>query len=197
MYDALASWCKTHVTLEGASHCQFAENNFFCNLGEGGCSSPTLTRTEQHDLTLAVLTPWLRAVLEDDWAAWMEFQNAVDSLAGVSYVQDCSGAGLDPTDRSPQAGEGPVLSIATFPNPSRGAVSLRFELCKSACVAIDIVSSEGRFVDRIADGGRPAGIHTVTWNARSSNRSQLAPGVYFYRIAVDGAPHSGSLLIIR
>jgi hypothetical protein len=197
MYDALASWCKTHVTFEGASHCQFAESNFFCNLGEGGCPVPTMTRNEQHDLTLAVLTPYLRAVLEDDWASWADFQTLIDSLSCATYVQDCAGAGLDPVDQFPQAEQGPLISLTAFPNPSRGTVSLRFALCRSAHVAIDVVSPEGKLVDRIADGGLSAGIQNFTWDARNSSGSEPAPGVYFYRVSVDGASYSGRLLIIR
>ena len=197
MYDALASLCKTHVTLEGASHCQFAENNFFCNLGEGGCPDLIITRTEQHDLTLAVLTPWLHAVLVDDWSSWAAFQAAIDTLPGVTYVQDCSGAGLGLKDQLPTVGNGLIASLATFPNPSQGGISFRFTLSRSARIAMDIVSPSGRLVDRIVHNIMPAGTHTLTWDARHGEAHDLALGVYFFSLAADGETHSGRLVLSR
>jgi len=136
-------------------------------------------------------------VLEDDRASWADFQTLIDSLPSATYVQDCAVAGLDPDDQFPEMERGPLVSLAAFPNPSRGTVSLRFALCRSAHIAIDVVSPEGKLVDNLVHAVLPAGIRTVPWDARDASGHELAPGVYFYKIAADGAYYSGRIVILH
>jgi hypothetical protein len=89
MYEALSSDCRTRISLTGASHCQFAEQNSICSLGEGGCPSPTITRQQQHDLTLLLLTPWLDYALKGDLWAWLAFEDLLDSTPGIAYESAC------------------------------------------------------------------------------------------------------------
>lgn len=93
MYDALASGCKTLVTIAGASHCQFAQNNAACVLGEtlSGCPA-TIDRATQETLTLRFLLPWLEYTLKDNLVARDQFQTLLISGASdrtITYVQDC------------------------------------------------------------------------------------------------------------
>lgn len=63
IYQNLASSCKYFVTLSGASHCQFANTNPICRLGEIGCNI-TMTEARQHALVLSLLGPWLDLYLK-------------------------------------------------------------------------------------------------------------------------------------
>jgi hypothetical protein len=201
MYGALSSWCKTHVTLTGASHCQFAESNVFCNLGESGCGSPTLTRSEQQGLTLEVLTPWLRATLESDPAGWSDFQAAIDTLPDVTYVQDCPAAGI-PEDRwgrgaDPGDSRSALVGVRVWPNPFSHESHISFVLRGSAHVRLDIVDAKGRLVGRVADRVMPAGGHTLTWSIGGDDTSSPAPGIYLYNLVVGGGARSGKLILAR
>ena len=70
IYNALISSCKTYLSLKGASHCQMAESNFNCSIGEGTCNpKPTITKNEQHALLKKYLIPWLNSHLKKDCAA--------------------------------------------------------------------------------------------------------------------------------
>ncbi len=88
IHAALASSCSTLVEIDGASHCQFAASDFFCNTGEF-CSA-SISRTEQHERTLALLVPWLGAQLRDDGADWIEFGQALRSPNNASVTGSCN-----------------------------------------------------------------------------------------------------------
>jgi hypothetical protein len=194
MYEALASECKTRLTVIGASHCQFAEYSFTCSLGEIGCADPTLTRTRQHEVTLEALTPWLRATLQDDGAAWAEFEAVIDSLPEIDYVQDCPQSGVGPGETQ-GFGEPAVSEVKVFPNPGRGSSRIGFRLAGGARVTIEIVSAEGRRVGRVLDRHLAAGSHIVPWNGRNGAGLRLPPGVYFFRLEAGGAVRSGRLVL--
>lgn len=91
MYDSLASSCKSFVSIDGASHCQFANYNFFCSTGEATCSpQPTITASAQNTTTLDALIPWLNFYLLNSCLAGNQFQNFISSRLGISSRQNCS-----------------------------------------------------------------------------------------------------------
>lgn len=101
MYNALSSQCKTLISINGASHCQFAQNAFICTLGEtgSGCNA-TITLNEQETLTLQYLGLWLDSILKNEPAAWAAFQDLLDTGATVgtiTYLQDCETPDPTPT----------------------------------------------------------------------------------------------------
>jgi predicted dienelactone hydrolase len=92
IYDSLASSCKTFVNLTGASHCQFANSNFNCSLGEGGCTAPSITRTQQQALVNSLLLPWLDFQLKTDCNRWGTFQSLITASSGFVAQQQCGGS---------------------------------------------------------------------------------------------------------
>lgn len=91
MYNALSSTCKTYVSITGGSHCQMAESNFNCNLGELTCSpAPAITRAQQHAIINSLLIPWLNYHLKGDCNAWNDFQNLLIAGSGITSQQSCT-----------------------------------------------------------------------------------------------------------
>ncbi len=111
--------CKGYVQITGGSHCQFANSNFICELGELACPGDGISESEQHAAVLEVLTPWLQAYLKTDYTAW----EAVVALEGTGDNYNFS---LDCSDNAP------VLSVnenvnsvqMIYPNPSNGIVTV-------------------------------------------------------------------------
>ena len=67
IFEALdTASCKIYVNIDGGSHCQFANANTNCNLGEviSGCSSPPITSAAQKGLVNSILLPWLDTYLK-------------------------------------------------------------------------------------------------------------------------------------
>jgi pimeloyl-ACP methyl ester carboxylesterase len=191
MYDALASDCRARVTLDGASHCQFAEYNFTCLLGEGACPSPTITRQEQHDLTLSLLEPWLGYVLDDDLWSWFEFRSLLDSTPGVTYALACQPSSVE--EWIPGA-----LSLSpAFPNPFSDATRVAFTLAAPADVSVRIYSMAGRLVTSLVEGTRAAGPHAIAWNGRDRTGRRVASGVYQCRLEANGSAETAALVLLR
>lgn len=89
MYDALGSNCRTYIEIDGASHCQFAGENFLCSLGEIGCDDPLIGREFQHALVESFLLLWLDFVLREDGSGWHEFLSLMAESDDVVTLQDC------------------------------------------------------------------------------------------------------------
>ena len=90
MYENLAD-CKAYATLYGGSHCQFANSNTFCELGEVGCNTGAfMDEALQHELVLMLLTPWLNAWLKKDMDAWENFQELYGHNSDFMLDSQCS-----------------------------------------------------------------------------------------------------------
>lgn len=81
---------------------------------------------------------------------------------------------------------------APFPNPARGAATLRYELPEATDIRIGMYDLLGRRVARLADHLAPAG----RYEAQVSTR-HLAPGTYFVQIRAHGTVHTQRLTVVR
>jgi dienelactone hydrolase len=91
MYNALASTCKTYISIVGAGHCYFAETNFNCSFGEGTCTpNPTITRPQQQDAAADMFTLWFDHWLKDDCQAWEDLQDSMAVSPRITSQQSCA-----------------------------------------------------------------------------------------------------------
>jgi len=177
MYQALASDCKTLVTITGASHCQFAEYDYLCNLGEGGCPTPLITREQQHALTIQLLRPWLDFVLKEDGAAWAEFQGLLAGLTGITYLQDCA------VDAVAEDLWVPLARFArAIPNPLSRNTRVELEIARPGSVALEILSPAGERVRTLFSCAATPGRWAVEWDGRDERGRPVASGVYLCRV---------------
>ncbi|MGE0636095.1 MAG: T9SS type A sorting domain-containing protein [Bacteroidia bacterium] len=91
MYNALASTCKTYITINNGSHCFFAQNNFNCNFGEGTCNPvPDIDRADQQDAAADMFTLWFDHWLKDDCQAWEDLQDSMAVSPRITSQQSCT-----------------------------------------------------------------------------------------------------------
>lgn len=111
--------CKGYVLITGGSHCQFANSNFICELGEFACPGGGISESEQHAAVLEILTPWLQAYLKTDFVAW----EAVVALEGSGDNYNFS---LDCSDNAPVLSVNSIVNTVelVYPNPSNGVVTI-------------------------------------------------------------------------
>jgi pimeloyl-ACP methyl ester carboxylesterase len=188
MYEALAGGWRTLATLDGASHCQFAEYSFICSLGEF-CSAD-ISRAEQHDLTWSLLEPWLRAVALDDASQVAVFQ---DRLAGTPGV-DAEQAG------QPTAAPAPVVGapgLVAAPNPFNPRTSLHLELPEATMVELRIHDARGRLVRAFAPVRLTAGAHAWPWDGRDHRGRELAAGVYLATVSTSTGTTTTRVALVR
>jgi predicted dienelactone hydrolase len=139
MYDSLAGGKKALITVLGGGHCYFADYNFNCSLGELTCSpSPSITRSEQQDVVVDFLNPWLEMTLKGNPDAWYVFYDSLMTSARIAYQLHWLTTGQRTV---------PNTLTRAYPNPFRKQLTLE---CQSRPCRIRIISIEGKEV-HIAD----------------------------------------------
>lgn len=85
---------------------------------------------------------------------------------------------------------------AVYPNPSRGNVSVDYQLKTAQRVQIQIYDVLGRRVRTLVDERRTGGHHEAHWNARSGS-GRVASGAYIVRMKTESTSVSRRISIVR
>ncbi len=78
--------------------------------------------------------------------------------------------------------------LGNFPNPFSPKTEIVFQLGNDARVRLDIWNLLGQQIVTLLDAQRPAGVHRIHWNGRNALGHALPPGIYLYRLVVNGQP---------
>ena len=166
MYDSTNAAYKTQVYITGGGHCYFANYNFNCSLGEATCSpSPTITRSEQQNITSDFLKLWLAYFLKGDCVKAQEFQDSLVSSQRITYRQSQSIA----CTTSITENDATENSFSIYPNPNVGELFVKNLHPAHRLIVTDFL---GRELLTICN---PEG--TVKLNL-----TNLSPGIYCVRI---------------
>ena len=84
-----------------------------------------------------------------------------------------------------------------YPNPFNPTTRIDYSLPSSQTVKLDIYNIQGQLVRTLVDGTMPAGNHTVEWDATTESGSQIASGVYLYRITAGGNTESRKMNFVK
>ena len=88
-----------------------------------------------------------------------------------------------------------LVSLAPpAPNPFREQTQLRFALREPASVGVSIHDVTGRRIRHYPAVEHQAGTWNIDWNGTGDRGEPVAPGVYFYRLDVDGQAAGGGKL---
>jgi hypothetical protein len=79
-----------------------------------------------------------------------------------------------------------------YPNPFNPSTTIKYKLSKSSDVRLSVSDLLGREVSVLVNERRDAGVHEVKFDG-----SNLASGVYFYRIQAGDFVQSKRLLLLR
>ncbi len=79
-----------------------------------------------------------------------------------------------------------------YPNPFNISTSIRYSLPEASKVTIEIYDILGRKVETLVSGIRPAGWHSVVWNADNQ-----PSGIYFYRLEAGEYAESKNCLLLK
>lgn len=98
MYSALASSCKTYVSISGGSHCQFAGPSFACSFGDNCNPPPSLSPSEQQSIIHTILIPWLDWQLKSDCKAEEQLRAVLTASNGFTSQHDCAPCAISHTE---------------------------------------------------------------------------------------------------
>jgi hypothetical protein len=81
--------------------------------------------------------------------------------------------------------------LAVYPNPSAGLVTFDFDLKNSVNASLFIYNTQGELVEKIIENIQvPVGTYRGTWDSQN-----VAPGVYFYSLMLEGKNYSGKIAV--
>ena len=72
--------------------------------------------------------------------------------------------------------------IGNYPNPFNPTTSIKFVLAFESNLRIDIYNIKGQKVKTLLDTHYNAGEHSISWNGKDDNGSDVVSGVYFYKM---------------
>jgi len=82
--------------------------------------------------------------------------------------------------------------LQNYPNPFNPATVIAFRLPETMTIRLEVYDTAGRLIQLLTEGTRPAGYHEVRINA-----SEMASGVYLYRLNTPGATLTRHMTLIR
>lgn len=95
-------------------------------------------------------------------------------------------------------GSGPRLVFApAAPNPSSGAMMLRFTLPRAGEVKLVVLDVAGRRVRTLANGTLGAGAHELAWDGRDEGGGLAPAGLYWARLESQGEHATQRLVRVR
>lgn len=116
--------------------------------------------------------------------AWrVQAEGAGDAWSAFTPFEASSAVAAEADESAPSA------AFTAGPNPSAGAVTLRFTLVRPAHVRVLVFDVLGRERARLVDGVLPAGAHEAVWQGRDA-----APGTYV-AVVDDGRERRSTRLV--
>ncbi|MFN8549441.1 MAG: MXAN_6640 family putative metalloprotease [Candidatus Eisenbacteria bacterium] len=83
------------------------------------------------------------------------------------------------------------------PNPFGPVTRIAYTLRADGAVRLSIVDASGRVVRDLIDAQQPTGQYSVRWDGRDDQGHRLAPGVYFYRLNLNGDSATRKLILMN
>lgn len=122
-------------------------------------------------------------ILSGAWATYRQ-STVEDFLINVN-IDACS-IGIDDEINNP------ISSFTNFPNPTDGIQYIRFNLKNAAVANFSVVNLHGQVVHQKVYGTLPAGQHEFSFGTQN-----LAPGVYFVSMEVEGKRMTNKMIVTR
>ena len=72
------------------------------------------------------------------------------------------------------------VEVEAYPNPFSGPVTINYKVETAGDVELSIRDIQGRLIQTLYNGNRPAGIHSIEWGAA---RSSVPRGTYYLSVS--------------
>ena len=92
MFNNVPYTCKTFIDITDALHCHFGNNDLTCSFGQitSGCNNSTITAPIVFNKVQTMLLPFLDYYLKGICTRGSDFENAYNSITGVTKQRTCS-----------------------------------------------------------------------------------------------------------
>jgi len=89
------------------------------------------------------------------------------------------------------------LITSIRPNPFNPTTAISFKLSADSHVQLQVFDIAGRLAATLMDGWREAGVHEVTFDPKGASGSDLAAGIYVYRLTAGEFIASGKMVLLK
>lgn len=90
-----------------------------------------------------------------------------------------------------------ALQLEVYPSPGRAPITLRYDIPEARPIRLTLFDLMGRPVRRLVDGTPGIGRHRLFWDGRSDGGTEVASGLYFLRLEMDGRSVTRPLIYVR
>ena len=118
------------------------------------------------------------------------YQIARDNMQQALAQEQAGGAAGGQSDSVATVKPTRTALMANYPNPFNPTTIISYRLAKGSHVRLTVWNILGRRVATLVDANQQSGPHQVTFNA-----SQLASGVYFYRLRASEGTGGNRVLV--
>jgi hypothetical protein len=112
----------------------------------------------------------------------------IDGLSFGTAATGVSERGLPP---------GSFALHQNYPNPFNPSTTIEYEIPVRSEVRLDIYSVLGQHIAMLLNDERLPGRHTLVWNGRNDEGSQVSGGVYFYRLQAGSSIATKKLTLLK
>ncbi len=84
-----------------------------------------------------------------------------------------------------------------FPNPFNPATTIKFDMKEKGLVSLKVYNVAGQLVRTLVDGVQDAGTYSIAWDGRNNGGSDVATGVYFYKMETNGFSSTKKMVMLR
>jgi hypothetical protein len=79
-----------------------------------------------------------------------------------------------------------------YPNPFNPSTVIKFDLPEDSRVTLIVYDMLGRELTKLVDDVRPAGYHSITWNAKN-----IASGLYYYKLCAGNFVRVHKMMLLK
>lgn len=131
----------------------------------------------------------------------IEFVDKVDAPGRYVYsVAAVEPGGAETRSRGVTVDVAPhrEFTLGNHPSPFNESTTIEFTVSEEGRVTLDVFGVDGRFVRRLVDSPRGAGVqHRASWDGRDNDGKRVATGVYFYKVTSGGRTLVRKTVLIR
>jgi len=90
-----------------------------------------------------------------------------------------------------------IEAIRCWPNPGNPKTTISFRVSEPGFVCLKIYDVSGRLIRTLANEEMPRGQHRRVWDGHDRTGRQVASGVYFYKVDMNGGSHTDKIVILK
>ncbi len=84
-----------------------------------------------------------------------------------------------------------------YPNPFNPSTNIWFDLPTKSEVSVIVFNLLGQEITTLVDETLPAGRHLTVWDGRDKNRTEVASGIYFYKIIAGDFVDTKKMMLVK